>query len=116
MTIKRGVSVDAQFVPNATGSLFAPATGITRAQITSVTMYANVATTNVELFILPSGGSASTTTRTTQKDFAANETYTAPELIGQSIETGGSLQGNDGGNGGTDVNIIITVTNFSGDS
>lgn len=116
MTIKRGVSTDAQFMPNTTGTLFTPGTGISRAVITSVTMFANIATTNVALFIVPSGGSSSNTTLTTLKGFALNETFTAPELIGQSIEAGGTLRGNDGGNGGTDVNIIITVTEFSGDS
>jgi len=116
MTIKRGVSVDAQLVPNATGTLFTPGTGIKRAVITSATMYANVATLDVDLFIVPSGGSASTTTRITRKDFALDETFTVPELIGQSIETGGLLQGNDGASGGTQVNIVLTVTEFSGDS
>ena len=77
---------------------------------------ANASTTGVELYIVPSGGSASTTTRTTLKSFSANETYTAPELIGQSIETGGTIQGNDGGNGGTGVNFTLTVTEFTGDS
>ena len=116
MTIRRGVSVDAQLVPNATGSLYTPPTGVTRAIINSVAMYANAAVTDAQLFILPNGGSVSTTTRTTNKNFAANETYTAPELIGQSIEAGGSIQGNDGAGGGTVLNIIITLTEFSGDS
>ncbi len=116
MTIKRGVSVDAQFVPNTSGTLFTPGLGISRAVITSVIMYANAAVTGLELFIVPSGGSTTTTNRTILKSFSLDETYTAPELIGQSIEIGGTLRGNDGSGGGTDVNIILTVTEFSGDS
>lgn len=116
MTIKRGVSVDAQLVPSTTGNLFVPASGITRAVITSVSIFAKVAVTGAEFFILPSGGSASDTTMSFKKNFSLAETYTAPELIGQSIESGGSLRGNDGGAGGTDLNIIMTVTEFSGDS
>ena len=116
MTIKRGVSIDAQLVANGTASLFTPGTGITRAVITAVTMHANAATAGVEVYIVPSGGSASTTNRTTDKDFAAKEIHLAPELVGQSIETGGSIQANDGGNGGTGVNFILTITEFSGDS
>lgn len=116
MAIKRGISTDPQLLPNATAALYTMPATANRAVVTAVTMYANVSTTAAELYIVPSGGSASTTTRTTLKNFAANETYTAPELIGQSIETGGTIQGNDGGNGGTDINFIITVTEFTGDS
>ncbi len=116
MTIRRGVSVDAQLLANATASLFTPDTGIKRAVITSATMYSNIAIEGVELFIVPSGGSASDTTQITQKDFSLDETFTVPELIGQSIETGGSIQGNDGANGGAAVNIVLTITEFSGDS
>lgn len=116
MTIKRGISIDAIFMPNATGVLYTPPTGVTRGIINSVTLHANASVTSAELFIVPSGGSASTTNRSTRKNFAADETYTAPELIGQSIEAGGSLQGNDGGGGGAVLNVVITVTQFDGDS
>lgn len=116
MAINRGISIDAQFVPNATGTLYTPPTGVTRAVVTSATMYANSTPSGVELFIVPSGGSASTTTQTTKKNFSLDETFTVPELIGQSIETGGTIRGNDGGGGGNNVNIILTVTEFTGDS
>lgn len=115
-TIKRAISEDAQLVPNATGQLLTPAAGITRIEITAVTMYANAATAGVELYLLPSGGSASTTTRVFLESFGLNESKLISELIGQSVEFGGSIQGNDGGNGGTGVNIIFTYTTFSGDS
>lgn len=115
-SIRRGISTDPQLVANATAALYIMPATATRAVVTAVTMYANVATAGVELYIVPNGGSASTTNRTTLKSFSLNETFTAPELIGQSIETGGTIQGNDGGNGGTDVNFIITVTEFTGDS
>ena len=116
MAIIRGVSVDAQLLPNATGTLYTPPTGVTRAIITAANMYANAATTGTELYILPSGGSASDTTKVKHKDFAADEDDAAPQIVGQSIESGGELQGNDGGNGGTGVNITLTLTEFTGDS
>ena len=116
MTIKRGVNVDGQFILNGNNSLFTPGTGITRAVVTAVNMYANVATTGVELYIIPNGGSPSASNRILKKTFSQDESYNAPELIGQSIEDGATITGNDGGNGGTDVNITLTVTTFSGDS
>lgn len=116
MTIKSGVSIDAQHVPNATGALISPASGVTRLTITSATFYANVAGATISLFVVPSGGSPGISNQTTSKAFALNETYTAPELIGQSIEAGGSLQANDGGVGGTGISAVFTVTEFSGDS
>ena len=116
MAIKSGVAIDQQLIANATASLFAPDSALKRVVITSVTMYANAATDGVELYIIPSAGSASTTTRVLKKDFAVNERFTVPDLIGRSIEVGDTLQGNDGGNGGTGVNIGLTVTEYSGDS
>lgn len=116
MAVKRGISTDPQLVPNVTGTLYTMPTIANRAVITAVTMYANAATTGVELYIVPAGGSANTTTRQILRGFAVDETFTAPEIIGQSIETGGTIQGNDGGNGGTGVNFTLTVTEFTGDS
>ena len=116
MTIKRGVTVDAVFVPNATATVYQLPTGLNRAVVTGVNMFANVATTGVEMFVVPSGDSASTTTQLLKKNFAVDEAFLFPGLIGQAIEAGDVIQGNDGGNGGTDVNFKITVTEFSGDS
>ena len=116
MAIQRGIVVGAQFVPNANGTLLTPGVGITRIEITAVVMYANVATSGVELFFVPNAGSPSTTNQFLSKDFALDEEFLLPEAIGQAIATGGTLQGNDGGNGGTDVNIRFTITEFSGDS
>lgn len=116
MTIKSGVSIDAQHVPNASGVIVSPATGVTRLTITSATFYANVAGASINLFIVPSGGSPGISNQVTSKAMSINETFTAPELIGQAIEAGGSLQANDGGVGGTDISAVFTVTEFSGDS
>lgn len=116
MTIKRGVPTPPILLPNATAAVYAVPTGVTRVVITSVSMYANVATTGVEMFIDPNGGTATITTQTLKKNFALDETFLAPELIGKALLAGGTIQANDGGNGGTDVNFILTVTEFSGDS
>jgi hypothetical protein len=116
MAVKAGVGVDALHVPNATGTLFTPGTGVTRAVITSAVFYANIAGSTLALFIVPSGGSPTIANQVTSKALALDETFTAPELIGQSIETGGTLQGNDGGVGGTDISVVLTVTEFTGDS
>ena len=116
MAVKAGVSSDGVLVPNATGTVYSLGTGVTRAVVTSAVAYANSAVTAGEFYIVPNGGSASTSNRIVQKDFAANESYTLPELIGQSVESGGVIQANDGGGGGTILNFVITVTEFSGDS
>ena len=116
MAIKRGVSTDGQFLPAATGTLYSLNANVTRAVITSVTMFATLATTNTKLYIVPNAASPTGANQTLDKNFAILETYTAPELIGQSIEFGGEIQGEDGIVSGAAVNIIITVTEFSGDS
>lgn len=115
MSITRGVSVDGQLLPDTTGTLYSLPATRTRAVITAVSVHAN-AVSGVNLFVVPSGGSDDTTNQTTDKALAANETYTAPEIIGLGIETGGTIQGNDQGNGGAGANIILTVTEFDGDS
>ena len=118
MAIIRGISVDGQLIPNANGTLYsnvASGNSATRGVITSATSYATSAET-VELFIVPSGGSPGNANQISSKTFAIDEEYTWPELIGQSVETGGTLTGNDSGGGGTGVNIILTVTEFTGDS
>jgi len=115
MTIKRGRSTDAQLVANATAAVHTQAAN-TRSVITSVSMTANAAVTGVQVFIVPSGGSASDTNLSFERDFAANETFTAPSMIGQGVEAGGTIQANDGSGSGTELNIIITRTEFSGDN
>lgn len=116
MAIQRGIVVEAQFVPNANGALLTPGVGITRIEITAAVMYANVATTGVELYFVPNAGSPSTTNRFLLKNFALDEDFLVVGALGEAIAAGGTLQGNDGGNGGTDVNIRFTITEFSGDS
>ena len=116
MTIKRGIEEAGQFMPNANQSLLDPDASLTRVVITSVNMFANTATTNVELFIVPPSGSPAASNQILKRDFSLKESYSAPELIGKVILLGGSLTGNDGGNGGAKVNITITTTTFSGDS
>lgn len=115
--VKRGLSVAAQFLPAATGSLYALVTaGASRGVITSAVMTANAAVNGVELYLVEAGGSVVAKNRILKKNFFADEEYTVPELIGQAVTTTGSVQGNDGGNGGATVNIFITVTEFTGDS
>jgi hypothetical protein len=119
MAIIRGISVDGQLIPNANGTLYSTVgagNSATRGVITSAVSYANTATSGVAIYVVPSGGSAGTSNQVASKDFALGEEYTWPELIGQSIESGGTLTGNDGANGGTGVNVILTVTEFTGDS
>ena len=119
MAIIRGLSVDGQLIPNANTAIYSTSTlgnSATRGVITAAVGYANAATAGVSIFVVPNGGSAGNSNQVLSKDFAANEEYLFPELIGQSIELGGSLTANDGGNGGTGVNIVLTVTEFTGDS
>jgi len=119
MAVIRGIEIEAQLIPNADGILYDPANtgnGATRGVITAAVSYANAATTGVEVNLVKAGGSSSTTNQNIKKDFALDETFTWPSLIGQTVVKGGALRGNDGGNGGTGVNIRITVTEFTGDS
>lgn len=115
MTVRRGVSTAPALVPNGTAIMYAPPAA-TRAVITAITMHANAAATGVQLYILGNSGTASNTTLQVLKDFAAGETYSAPDIIGQAVQAGGSINANDGSGSGTEVNITITVTEFSGDS
>ena len=115
MTIKRGLSTDAQLVATSAAAVHTQAAN-TRSVITAISMYANTAVTDAVVHLVPSGGSASDTNLVFQRDFALDETYTAPELIGQGIEAGGTLQAGDGSGSGTELNIIITRTDFSGTS
>jgi len=115
MAIKSGIGIDAQSVPTANAALITPASS-TRMKITSATFFANTGAATLSLFIVPSGGSPGISNQTTAKTMAANETYIANELIGQTIEDGGTLQANDGAGVGTDISAIFTVTEYSGTS
>lgn len=115
MLIKSGISVDGQLIPNATGSLGTVPNGERRV-INSAVAYANIAGSTLNLFIVPNGGSATDSNKVIQRSMALDESYIVSELIGQGIEAGGSLSGNDGGVGGTDVNITYTYTKFTGES
>ena len=114
MTIKSGVSVDPVLVPSVVAAILTPPLN-TRVTINSATFYANAAATLI-LHIVPSGGSASNTNKVLDKALALDESFTAPELIGQSIEVGGTLQASDDGGTGTAISSVITTTEFSGDS
>lgn len=115
MAVKSGVPVDAQLVPNVTGDLITLATGITRAVITSVNFFASTGAT-LNVFLVPSGGTAGSSNQQTSRAIALDESFTGPELIGKSIEAGGVLQANDGGAGGTNISAAFTITTFTGDS
>ena len=115
MDIKSGIGIDAQHVPTANGALISP-TASTRLKITSATFFANTGAAVLNLFIVPNGGSPGISNQTTAKTMAANETYIASELIGQTIEDGGTLQANDGAGVGTDISAVFTVTEYSGTS
>ena len=119
MAVLRGQAIDGQFIANANSVIYDTTSlgnGATRGVITSATMYATSAVAGVSLYIVPSGGSPDGSNQILNKDFAVGEEYSVPELIGQSVISSSSLQGNDGGNGGANVNIVITVTEFTGDS
>lgn len=114
MPIKTGVALDPQLIANATASLMlVPASE--RRLITDAKAFANANCTLV-LFYFPSGGSASDTTQVITRPLVADEEYVITELIGQGVETGGDIQGNDGANGGAAVNIRITYTEYKGTS
>tara|TARA_R110000744_G_scaffold246942_1_gene363457 strand:- start:22957 stop:23304 length:348 start_codon:yes stop_codon:yes gene_type:complete len=115
MTIKSGIGIDAQYVPTANAAIVTPTAG-TRMKITSATFFANTGAATLNLFIVASGGSPSAINQTTVKAMVANETYVANELIGQTIEDGGTLQANDGAGAGSDIAALITVTQYSGTS
>lgn len=113
MTIKSGVTVDGILVPAATGTIFAPTGDITRAKITAASFFCNTGAT-LQVFIVPDSGTAGTSNQIIETVMTANTSFDALELIGQSIETGGALQANDGGTG-TTINFVATVTEYSGD-
>ncbi len=117
MAIRAGVNVDGVNVPNATGSIFTPAAGVTRSTVTAAT-FNNTSGGNVtiQVWIVPNGGSADASNKIIDRQLSSNESYTAPELVGQSVEDGGSIQANDGGAGGNVVSYVSTVTQFTGSS
>ena len=115
MGVKRGLTTAPQLVANATSIVFTQ-TASTRSVFSNITMYANAAVTGAELYLVPSGGTANTTTRLFKRDFAADETYTVPDAVGQGILAAGTLRANDGGGGGSLLNIIITRTEYDGES
>lgn len=113
MPIKSGVTVDGVLVPAANGAILTPGTGVTRAKVTAASFFCNTGAT-LQVYLIPSGGSASTTTQIIETVMVANTSYDALEIIGQSIESGGTLQANDGGTG-TTINFIATITEYTGD-
>lgn len=113
MAIKSGVNVDGILVPAATGTILTPGTDVTRAKITAANFFCSTGAT-LQVFIVPSGGSAGDSNQVVETTLTANESYDALELIGQSIEAGGVLQANDGGTG-TTINFVATITEYSGD-
>lgn len=91
-----------QFVPiiqgvtvsNTLGSIYTPPTGVVRTRIDSIvfTNY-SAGTADLTVEIIESGGSAGDAKKVIEaRTLAVNESYTCPELIGQAIESGGSLQ------------------------
>ncbi len=117
MAIKSGVNVDGVNVPNATGSIYAPPAAVNRSTITSAVFHnSSGGSLTLNVWLVPSGGSPDATNKVIQKAIAANESYTAPELIGQTVENGGSLQADDDGGGGTGLSYVSTVTEFTGSS
>jgi len=116
MTIKRGINQPPQFVPDTTGILYTVPTTATRAVITAVSMLANTAVTDVEIFLVPKGESPGSDNIFVDKNFALKEPFTAPQLIGQALKEGGTIRGNDGTGSGAQLNIAITVTEFEGQS
>lgn len=115
MTIKSGISIDAQLVPTSSSAIVTPPPG-TRYLITAATFFTNTGSPTLSLFLVSSGGSPGVGNQTTSKAMVADETYIATELIGQTIENGGTLQANDGTGTGVEISAVITVTEFSGTS
>ncbi len=117
MAIRSGVNVDGVTVPNATGSIFTPGAGVVRSNVTAATFHnSSGGNITLQVWLVPSGSIASNSNQIIDRQIASNESYTAPELVGQSVESGGSIQANDGGNGGTVVSYVSTVTDFTGSS
>ncbi len=117
MAIRAGVNVDGVNVPNATGSIYSPSGSVVRSNITAATFH-NTSGANITLqvWVVPNGGSPDSSNQVINRSIASAESYTAPELVGQSVESGGSIQANDGGAGGNVVSYVSTVTDFTGSS
>ena len=115
MPVKAGVSKDGVNVPSATGSILTPDTTSNRETITSAVFHnSSGGAVTLMVWIVPDGGSPDSTNKVIERSIATNESYTAPEIAGQTIESGGSLQANDAD--GTALSFVATVTQFSGDS
>jgi hypothetical protein len=106
----QGVGVGTQFIPNANGVIYTPPTS--RAVITSASVNVLAPVTGVEFYLVPNGGVAQPSNLIFTKDYGVGFS-SVPELIGRSIESGGSITANDGGNGGAAINISLTVTQFA---
>lgn len=113
MSVKAGVPIDGALLPAATAAIYTVAAALNRSVVTSGSFHAN-AGAQLQVFIVPSGGSASTSNQIIDRALGLDETYTAPELIGKSLETGDSIQANDGT--GTSINFVGSVTTFDGNS
>ena len=115
MAVKTGISIDPVYIPNADGEILAVPTGVTRRVITAAAVQCNAGCT-VTIYRLNSGGTSTTLTRIYQKALSAGDSEPVINLIGQSLEVGGTLRADDGASGGTDVTIHFTVTDYNNNS
>ena len=113
MSVKAGVPIDGATLAAATAAIFTVATTLNRAVITSSSFHANVGA-QLQVFVVPSGGSPTTANQIIDRALSADETYTSPELVGKGLETGDTIQANDGVGGS--INFVGTVTTFDGNS
>ena len=113
MSVKAGVAIDGVQLAAVTAAIFTTASGINRSVVTNGSFHAAVAG-QLQVFIVPSGGSPTVANQIIDSTLALDETYTAPELVGKSLETGDSIQANDVT--GSSINFVGAVTTFDGNS
>lgn len=115
MAVKAGVNKDGVNVPSATANILTPDTTSNRETITAAVFHnSSGGSVTLQVWIVPDGGSADSSNQVLNRAIASNASDTAPEIIGQTIESGGSLQASDGD--GTALSFVATVTQFTGDS
>lgn len=114
MAIKAAVNLgNGVVVPTSTGALATIPTTVDRVQLSeALIVNTGTVTRTVDIYVLQSGGSVGVSTRVvSQKQISADESYLLLELIGMSIESGGSIQGTV--DAGSDVHFFATCTEFT---
>lgn len=114
MAVRAAINlINGEIIPIATGAVATISGDINRFQIDEATIV-NTSTSEkfIDIYILQSGDTVINANRAvSQRSLAGNETFLLLELVGMSINAGGSIQASV--SSGTDVSMFVTGTEFT---